>query len=276
MDTLGAMMDPTLTRLLDVRAELDDDVLRTCYHLDRADDSPLEQALFAWRDAGAPRPPVPALPKVGDLVTPENVALLPIGTTVEWSLSDGLTYRADRVGPDDWRGECVECDDEEMTRPEPPARIVSLPSASAPPKAGDRVTVSSRGPIVQHHEIASLPVGAEIEWEHNGTTWTAKHIRKGWWSRSIGLTEEGVGWISRELRIRVRTLPPTAEEARPTPSGCAGCTFDADDGWTCAIPLDHPKNTAAMAWIGSFGQGACPAHTPRNPPGCGVGGEVSK
>jgi hypothetical protein len=141
------------------------------------------------------------------------------------------------------------------------------------PKPGDLVT----GEMVEH-----LPIGCVIEWPYNGQTWTAERIdskRRPWRTREDVSPDDphndhhSMRFVVLAYGARIHTLPPTAEEARPTPSGCAGCTFDTDDGWTCAIPLDHPKNTAAMAWIGSFGQGACPAHTPRNPPGCGVGGE---
>jgi hypothetical protein len=137
MDTLGAMMDPTLTRLLDVLAELDDNVLFGCYGINRGSDAPLDAALFAWRDAGAPRPgsslaapPVSAQPKAGDRVTVENVARCPIGTRVWWDL-DGDRIEAERIDPDAWASVGMDnLTDHELTEPEPapPAFILSLPS----------------------------------------------------------------------------------------------------------------------------------------------------
>jgi hypothetical protein len=168
------------------------------------------------------------------------------------------------------------CTAEPYEATEPEEERADASAAPPTPKPGDLVT----GEMVEH-----LPIGCVIEWPYNGQTWTAERIdskRRPWRTREDVSPDDphndhhSMRFVVLAYGARIHTLPPTAEEARPTPSGCAGCTFDADDGWTCAIPLDHPKNTAAMAWIGSFGQGACPAHTPRNPPGCGVGGEVSK
>ena len=49
-------MPSELRELLAVLAELPDDVLWDCYELSRSSKAPLDEALFAWRDAGCPVP----------------------------------------------------------------------------------------------------------------------------------------------------------------------------------------------------------------------------
>jgi hypothetical protein len=66
-------------------------------------------------------------PKFGDLVTPENVARLPVGTVVRW----GHQCHATRTGPDVWVGYYGDYDDGGIADPEPPAHIVSIPAADA-------------------------------------------------------------------------------------------------------------------------------------------------
>ena len=70
--------------------------------------------------------------KVGDRVTPENVAGLPIGTVVEWGYG-GRTWRATRIEADTWQGSSVEDEwgDDSIADPEAtPTIVVSL---GAPP-----------------------------------------------------------------------------------------------------------------------------------------------
>ena len=50
--------------LLDLLADLDDDVLADVYNLVAGDDAPLDSALFAWRSAGCPDAVLPERPLV--------------------------------------------------------------------------------------------------------------------------------------------------------------------------------------------------------------------
>ena len=58
------MIHPNARAILDVLAEFDEDVLRTCYGIERTDPdgrnpgtgdtAPLDAAIYAWIDAGRP------------------------------------------------------------------------------------------------------------------------------------------------------------------------------------------------------------------------------
>lgn len=65
---------------------------------------------------------------VGDLVTPENVASLPVGAIVRWEHA-GKEWRATKRGPDRWvvRGVISHSDSEIAEEGTPPAFIAYLP-----------------------------------------------------------------------------------------------------------------------------------------------------
>lgn len=76
---------------------------------------------------------------VGDLVTPENVASLPVGTIVRWTRDDGEPACAIKIRPDAWDVSGVPSDDEDDTFSDdfiaesdgaPPAFIAYLPEGA--------------------------------------------------------------------------------------------------------------------------------------------------
>lgn len=69
--------------------------------------------------------------KVGDLVTPENVAALPVGTIVRWTYGAN-EWRATKHGPDHWMGDgpINHYDDEIVDTETPPAFIAYLPETT--------------------------------------------------------------------------------------------------------------------------------------------------
>lgn len=72
--------------------------------------------------------------KAGDLVTPENVASLPVGAIVRWSRTDGPSC-AIRVGPDRWEASGMSSDlpgtDEDVSVPRPATYIAYLPGVES-------------------------------------------------------------------------------------------------------------------------------------------------
>lgn len=79
------------------------------------------------RRALAPHPEPTPGPRVGDVVTAENVGALPVGTVVRWE-HRGEEWRAERVAADLWLAGGIEHDDEEIAdEGGPVTTIASLP-----------------------------------------------------------------------------------------------------------------------------------------------------
>lgn len=70
-----------------------------------------------------------AAPQVGDLVTPENVASLPVGAIVRWTdVWPGVAVRRDA---DLWNGTGGNMSDADVSEPSVPAYIAYLPGVES-------------------------------------------------------------------------------------------------------------------------------------------------
>lgn len=65
--------------------------------------------------------------KIGDLVTPDNVGALPVGTIVRWTWESGEPCCAVRLGPVWWSGGYFDCD---IGEGDIPAFIAYLPETT--------------------------------------------------------------------------------------------------------------------------------------------------
>jgi hypothetical protein len=164
---------------------------------------------------------------------------------------------------------CDECYDalDEVAEPEEDRAAAS--AAPPTPKPGDLVTGEN---------VGVLPVGTVVEWQGWGTsaTYDATKVGPNLWERGAARYDDNV-IADQGLPARIHTLPPTAEEART----CGTCVhaFEAPGygpGWHCSLTTGNSGSfyDNVRYWQANK-TSACPAHTPRNPPGCGVGGEVA-
>lgn len=201
-------------------------------------------------------------PKVGDLVTPDNIASLPVGTVIA---EDGTDWTATKYGVNDWReANGFGWNDLAVWFFGLPARILSLPEPAPTvqaPKVGDRVTAEN---------VASLPAGTAVEWERvDGAVHSAvKYADNGWIHAGTGAPMSD-GPMVEDPPARIRAIPAQAGPVTapaPTAKGCRGCANRIGNSIACSVVVAAFYGNGGVGdWQSAHLEGDCLTPKPGAP-----------